>query len=233
MTFHMVSVMKHSHSNDHTCFSIDVIDEILEEDFDALPFEEIKGKKGTENIAADHLSRINKKETSDDSDVNDNFLGETLMEITTKDEPWFTDFANYLEGSKTHTILDQCHHGPTGEHYGPNTIAKVLDLGFYWLIIIKEAHTLVHLCEACQKTGNISKRDEMPLNNIRVCKIFNIWGIDFMGPFPKSYKFTYILVAVDFVSKWAEAQALPTNYARVAIHSWKNSFAILECPKLL
>ncbi|GKD46681.1 reverse transcriptase domain-containing protein, partial [Tanacetum coccineum] len=36
MIFHIDSVMKHSYSNDDTCFSIDVIDEILEEDFDAL-----------------------------------------------------------------------------------------------------------------------------------------------------------------------------------------------------
>ncbi|GKB35917.1 reverse transcriptase domain-containing protein [Tanacetum coccineum] len=59
---------------------------------------EIKDKKGTENVAADHLSQIKNDETSDDSDVDDNFPGETLMEITTKDEPWFANFANYLAG---------------------------------------------------------------------------------------------------------------------------------------
>ncbi|GJX35774.1 reverse transcriptase domain-containing protein [Tanacetum coccineum] len=59
---------------------------------------EIKDRKGTEIVAADHLSRIDNDETSDDSDVDDNFPDETLMEITTKDTPWFTDFANYLVG---------------------------------------------------------------------------------------------------------------------------------------
>ncbi|GJX38000.1 hypothetical protein Tco_0251303 [Tanacetum coccineum] len=48
----------------------------------------IKDKKGTENVAANHLSRIENDETSDDSDVDDNFPGETLMEITTKDIPY-------------------------------------------------------------------------------------------------------------------------------------------------
>ncbi|GJU32356.1 reverse transcriptase domain-containing protein [Tanacetum coccineum] len=189
----------------------------------------IKDKKGTENVAADHLSRIENDETSDDSDVNDNFPGETLMEISTRDIPWFADFANYLvgdiiskgmtyqqknnffsdfknyfwedpylfkvcsdgmikccvSGPETRTILDQSHHGPTGGHYRPITTAiKVLDLRFYWPTNIKEAHTLVRQCEACQKTRNIFKRDEMPLNNIQVCKVFDIWGIDFMGPFP-------------------------------------------------
>ncbi|GJZ71130.1 hypothetical protein Tco_0634981 [Tanacetum coccineum] len=57
---------------------------------------EIKDRKGTEIVAADHLSRIENDESSDDSDVDDNFPGETLMEINIKDEPWFADFANYL-----------------------------------------------------------------------------------------------------------------------------------------
>ncbi|GKA83587.1 reverse transcriptase domain-containing protein [Tanacetum coccineum] len=206
---------------------------------------EIKDIKGTKNVATDHLSRIENDETSDDSEVDDNFPGETLMEINTKDEPWFADFANYLvgdiipkwmtyqqkkklfsdlkhyfweepylfkvcsdsmirhciSGPETRTILDQCHHGPT-KHYGPNVTAKkVIHSGFYWPTIIKEAHTLVRLCEACQKMGNISKRDEMPLNNIQVSEIFDIWGIDFMRPFLKSYNFEYILIAVDYVSK--------------------------------
>ncbi|GJX86590.1 DNA-directed DNA polymerase [Tanacetum coccineum] len=57
---------------------------------------EIKDRKGTENVAADHLSRIENEETSDDSEVDDKFPGKTLMEINIKDEPWFADFANYL-----------------------------------------------------------------------------------------------------------------------------------------
>nr|GEX43386.1 reverse transcriptase domain-containing protein [Tanacetum cinerariifolium] len=55
---------------------------------------EIKDRKGTKNVAADHLSRIKNDESSDDSEVDDNFLGETLMEINTKDEPLFADFEN-------------------------------------------------------------------------------------------------------------------------------------------
>ncbi|GJR98134.1 reverse transcriptase domain-containing protein [Tanacetum coccineum] len=122
----------------------------------------------------------------------------------------------------------------TGEHYGPNVTAKkVLDSGFYWPSIIKEAHTLVRLCEACQKTGNISKRDEMPLKNIQVCEIFYVWGIDFMGPYPKSHKFEYILVVVDYVSKWVEAQALPTNDNRVVITFLKKLFCRFGMPKAL
>ncbi|GJT32801.1 reverse transcriptase domain-containing protein [Tanacetum coccineum] len=179
---------------------------------------EIKDRKGTKNVATDHLSRIENNESSDDSEVDDNFPGETLIEINTKDEPWFANFANYLVGDiipKGMTYQQKNNFFSDLKHYfwEEPYLFKVLNSGFYWPTIIKEAHTLVRLCEACQKTGNISKRDEMPLNNIQVCENFNIWGIDFMGPFLKSYKFEYILVAVDYVSKWAKAQALPTNVA--------------------
>ncbi|GKB61363.1 reverse transcriptase domain-containing protein, partial [Tanacetum coccineum] len=88
-------------------------------------------------------------------------------------------------------------------------------------------------CDTLPLQRNISKRDEMPLNNIQVCEIFDIWGIDFMGPFPKSHKFEYILVAVDYVSKWAEAQALPTNDARVVITFLKKLFCRFRMPKAL
>ncbi|GJR40371.1 hypothetical protein Tco_1216055, partial [Tanacetum coccineum] len=57
---------------------------------------EIKDRKGIKNVAAYHLSRIENDEISDDSEVDDNFPRETLMEMDTRDEPWFADFANYL-----------------------------------------------------------------------------------------------------------------------------------------
>ncbi|GKA52546.1 reverse transcriptase domain-containing protein [Tanacetum coccineum] len=66
---------------------------------------EIKVRKGTEHVAADHLPRIKNDETSDDSEVDDNFPRKTLMEIDTRDEPWFTDFANYLNPTSSKYVL--------------------------------------------------------------------------------------------------------------------------------
>ena len=57
--------------------------------------------------------------------------------------------------------------------------------------------------------------------------------MDFMGPFPISRGNKYILVVVDYVSKWVEAQALPTNDARVVVKFLKKLFSIFGTPKAL
>ncbi|GJX46062.1 reverse transcriptase domain-containing protein [Tanacetum coccineum] len=73
----------------------------------------------------------------------------------------------------------------------------------------------------------------MPQNNIQVCEVFDFWGLDFMGPFSQSRDNKYILVAVDYVSKWVEAQALPTNDARVVVKFLRQLFARFGAPKAL
>nr|GEZ99697.1 hypothetical protein [Tanacetum cinerariifolium] len=73
----------------------------------------------------------------------------------------------------------------------------------------------------------------MPQNSIQTCEIFNVWGIDFMGPFPSSRGNKYILVAVDYFSKWVEAKALPTNDARVVCKLLKSLFARFGSPRAI
>nr|GFB83315.1 reverse transcriptase domain-containing protein [Tanacetum cinerariifolium] len=65
----------------------------------------------------------------------------------------------------------------------------------------------------------------MPQNFIQIYEIFDVWGIDFMGPFPSSKGNKYILVAVDYLSKWVEAKALPTNDAQVVVKFLKSLFS--------
>nr|GEU67360.1 reverse transcriptase domain-containing protein [Tanacetum cinerariifolium] len=115
--------------------------------------------KGAENLAADHLSRLENPHQNvlDPKEINESFPLETLNLVSTR--------------------------------------------------------------------GKILQRDEMPQNSIQVCKIFDVWGIDFMGPFPSSRGNKYILVVVDYLSKWVEAKALPTNDARVVCKFLKNLFA--------
>nr|GEW33919.1 reverse transcriptase domain-containing protein [Tanacetum cinerariifolium] len=124
-------------------------------------------KKRTENLVADHLSRLENphKDVFKNKDINENFPLETLA----------------------FDILKACHEGPTGGHHGANfTAKKVFDVGFFSPTIYKDAHDLVKSCDNCQRQGKISQRDEMPQNVIQVCEIFDVWGIDFMGPFSSS-----------------------------------------------
>ncbi|GKB61500.1 reverse transcriptase domain-containing protein, partial [Tanacetum coccineum] len=73
----------------------------------------------------------------------------------------------------------------------------------------------------------------MPQNAIQVCEIFDVWGIDFMGPFPSLRGNKYILVAVDYLSEWVEAKALPTNDARAVVKILKSLFARFETPRAI
>ncbi|GJS85970.1 reverse transcriptase domain-containing protein [Tanacetum coccineum] len=139
-----------------------------------------------------------------------------------------------VAGQEAVDILTACHSGPTGGHYGANyTAKKVFDSGFYWPTIYRDAHDLVTRCDTCQRQGKISQRDEMPQNSIQVCEIFDVWGINFMGPFPSSRGNKYILVAVDYLSKWVEAKALPTNDARVVCKFLKSLFARFGAPRAI
>ncbi|GJR44403.1 putative nucleotidyltransferase, ribonuclease H [Tanacetum coccineum] len=139
-----------------------------------------------------------------------------------------------VSGSETLEILAHCHSGPTSGHHSANVTAKkVYESGFYWPSVFKDANEYVRRCDACQRSGNISSRNEMPQNNIQVCGVFDVWGLNFMRPFPKSKGNKYILVAVDYVSKWVEAQALPKNDARVVVKFLRQLFARFGVPKAL
>ncbi|GJR93752.1 reverse transcriptase domain-containing protein [Tanacetum coccineum] len=240
----------------------------------------ILDKKGSENLAADHLSRLENphKDVLENKDINEHFPLETLGVISNGSTPWFADFANYhagnfiikgmstqqkrkffkdvkhyfwddpylfricadqiirrcVSGHEALEILKACHEGPTGGHHSANlTARKVFDAGFFWPTIYRDAHSMIKSCDTCQRQGKISHRDEMPQNAIQVCEIFDIWGIDFMGPFPSSKGNKYILVAVDYLSKWVEAKALPTNDARVVVKFLKSLFARFGTPRAI
>ncbi|GKA25748.1 reverse transcriptase domain-containing protein, partial [Tanacetum coccineum] len=251
---------------------------LLLQEFDV----EIRDKKGAENLAADHLSRLENPHQNEfkNKEITETFPLETLGSVALRDDstPWFADFTNYhtgnfivkgmpsqqknkffkdvkhylwddpflfkicadqvirrcVSGQEAFDILKVCHNGPTGGHYGANyTAKKIFDSGFYWPTIYKDAHDFVTRSDICQRQGKILQRDEMPQNSIQVCEIFDIWGIDFMGSFPSSRGNKYILVTVDYLSKWVEAKALPTNDARVVCKFLKTLFSRFGAPRAI
>ncbi|KAM1242862.1 hypothetical protein ACFX2G_035170 [Malus domestica] len=140
-----------------------------------------------------------------------------------------------VHDSEIHSILNFCHTYACGGHFGTQRSArKVLECGFYWPTIFKDARTFCIACDRCQRTGNIGPKDQMPQNPIFNVEIFDVWGIDFMGPFPSSHGFVYILLAVDYVSKWVEARATRTNDSKVVADFVKtNIFARFGMPRVL
>lgn len=82
--------------------------------------------------------------------------------------------------------------------------------------------------------GNISLWHELPLQSILEIEIFDVWGIDFMGPFPSSFGQEYILLAVNYVSKWVEAIATTTNNSKVVLNFLNKSiFTRFGMPKAI
>nr|GEZ58726.1 reverse transcriptase domain-containing protein [Tanacetum cinerariifolium] len=82
-------------------------------------------------------------------------------------------------GQEAVDILKACHYRPTGGHHGLNyTTKKVFDSSFYWPTIYRDAHDLVKSCDACQRQGKISQRDEMPSKFARflTCEESISWG---------------------------------------------------------
>ncbi|XP_071912279.1 uncharacterized protein [Coffea arabica] len=124
---------------------------------------------------------------------------------------------------------------PFGGHFSTSkTVAKVWQSGFYWPTMYRDAREYVKNCDACQRTGNISRKNEMPLTTFLEVELFDVWGIDFMGPFPSSYNNKYILLAVDYVSKWVEAIPSQTNDAKVVFKFLKrNIFCRFGVPKAI
>ncbi|GJV57263.1 reverse transcriptase domain-containing protein [Tanacetum coccineum] len=191
--------------------------------------------KRAENLAADHLSRLENP------------------------TPWFADFANYHAGNfvvKGMSTQQKNKFFKDVKHYfwdDPFLFKICADQVISEVVNGKEALDILELAtmdppgdimdahEFCQKLctklvqrqGKTSQRDEMPQNSIQVCEIFDVWGIDFMGPFPSSRGNKYILVAVDYLSKWVEAKALPTNDARVVCKFLKSLFARFGAPRAI
>ena len=132
-------------------------------------------------------------------------------------------------------ILSYCHESACGGHSASHkTTMKEIQSGFYWPSLFKDAHTICSECDKCQRLGKISRCHMMPMNPILVVDLFDVWGIDFMGPFPSSFGYVYILVGVDYVLTWVEVVPCRAADHRVVLKFLKeNIFSRFRVPKAI
>ncbi|XP_065851199.1 uncharacterized protein, partial [Euphorbia lathyris] len=196
---------------------------------------EIKDKKGVENLVANHLSRLEDENgpIGETSSIRDDFPDEHLMQLQSVITPWYADIANYLAA---HVVPDGLTYQQKKKFF--SEVKK-----YFWEDpflfktcgngIFRRCVSEFERCDKCQRTGNIGRRDEMPLKNILEVEIFDVWGIDFMGPFPLSFGKNYILVSVDYVSKWVEAIATSTNDSKVVVKFLNSIFCRFGVPRVM
>ncbi|GKD53448.1 reverse transcriptase domain-containing protein [Tanacetum coccineum] len=123
---------------------------------------EIKDKKGAENLAADHLSRLENPNMGilTEKEIADEFPDEHLMVLKTtpdNDEPWLCPdniMRRCITGDEIADIISHCHSRPTrGHHSASITGRKVYEFRFFWPSIFRDAKDYVSKCDACQKSG--------------------------------------------------------------------------------
>ncbi|GJR38341.1 reverse transcriptase domain-containing protein [Tanacetum coccineum] len=123
--------------------------------------------KGAKNYDADHLSRLENpyENVFDPKEINETFPLETLNTVISHDNQ-STSWCVF--GQEALEILKACHEGPpTESHHSANIHrSKVFDAGFFWPTIYQDTHSMIKSCDACQRQGKISHRDEMPQNAI-------------------------------------------------------------------
>ena len=107
---------------------------------------------------------------------------------------------------ETKAVTMQCHDGLCRGHFATDTtFQKILMAGYYWPTLFKDTKAYCDNCKLCQTYSrrNLSRRE---LHPIYPTAAFKMWGVDFVGPLPKSLRRNeYLIVATDYMTKWAEA----------------------------
>ncbi|XP_022004051.1 uncharacterized protein LOC110901539 [Helianthus annuus] len=117
--------------------------------------------------------------------------------------------ANYL--------IHEVHEGICGIHTGPRmVVAKEMNAGYYWPGMHLDAVKVLRKCNGCQRHTLKTLRPKNELVLVTTAWTFQQWGIDMVGPFPEAPgAVKFIIVAVDYITKWVEAKALASTTAMV------------------
>nr|GFA18619.1 reverse transcriptase domain-containing protein [Tanacetum cinerariifolium] len=190
--------------------------------------------KGAENLAADHLSQLENPHQNvlDPKEINETFPLETLNMVSFHGDsstPWFFDFSNYH--ARNFIVIGMSSQQKNRffkdvKHYfwdDPFVFKICADQVIKRCVHGPKAIDILKACHNGPTKGH-------HVLNYTANKIFDVWGIDLMGPFSSSRGNKYILVAFDYLSKWVKAKALPTNDARVVCKFLKALFARFGTP---
>ncbi|KAL0384983.1 UNVERIFIED_CONTAM: Transposon Ty3-G Gag-Pol polyprotein [Sesamum radiatum] len=115
-----------------------------------------------------------------------------------------------INQDKVEYVLREIHEGSCGNHSGGRALSsKALRQGYFWPTMRKDAMDLVRKCQKCQVHANITHLPATPLQPIQSPCPFDQWGMDIVGKLPRAPgQREYLIVAVDYFSKWVEAEAL-------------------------
>nr|XP_009412969.1 PREDICTED: uncharacterized protein LOC103994370 [Musa acuminata subsp. malaccensis] len=141
-----------------------------------------------------------------------------------------------LEPDEARTVLAETHEGACGEHIGGRTLAhKILRQGYYWPTMCQDAKAYVQWCGSCQQHSRAPRQPSVPLCPIDCAWPFAQWGLDILGPFPPALgQRKYIIVGVDYFTKWVEAEPLATiTEHQVEKFVWKNLVTRFGLPKTI
>jgi hypothetical protein len=124
-----------------------------------------------------------------------------------------------LEKDEAEKVLLELHAGEVGGHFrGDTTAHKVLRAGYYWPMIFRDAHALCRKCIIYQKALGQLQKPAFPLQPVSVDSPFQQWGLDIIGPInpPSSQQHNFIVIAMDYFTRWSEVAALiPVNTSQV------------------
>ncbi|CAL2260015.1 unnamed protein product [Prunus armeniaca] len=122
-------------------------------------------------------------------------------------------------------VLREIHEGICGNHSGARSLAhKIIRQGYFWPSLHTDAQTFTQKCDKCQRFANIPQLPAEPLTAMVSPWPFAQWGLDLIGPMPEGKgQVKYAVVAVDYFTKWVEAEALATiTAARIETFVWQN-----------
>ncbi|KAI5342523.1 hypothetical protein L3X38_010398 [Prunus dulcis] len=130
-----------------------------------------------------------------------------------------------LTPEEGHYVLREIHEGICGNHSGARSLAhKAIRQGYFWPSLHTDAQAFTQKCDKCQRFANIPQLPAEPLTAMVSPWPFAQWGLDLIGPMPEGKgQVKYAVVAVDYFTKWTEAEALATiTAARIESFVWQN-----------